>query len=135
VFGLGWPEILALVVIALLVFGPDKLPGAAQQAGRTLRQLRQMANNARSDLEANLGPEFKNFDPADLNPKAFVRKHLLDDIENDWDDNASTASTTTGEAPEELQMASTVSGPYVMDSPAREELSPGELPPYDPEAT
>ncbi|HEX8004928.1 MAG TPA: twin-arginine translocase TatA/TatE family subunit, partial [Trebonia sp.] len=34
-FGLGWPEIIALVVIALLVFGPEKLPQAASQAGRT----------------------------------------------------------------------------------------------------
>ncbi len=83
-FGLGWAEILALIVIALLVFGPDKLPGVASQAGRTLRQLRQMANNARTDLEANLGPEFKNFDPNDLNPRNFVRKHLLDDVEKDW---------------------------------------------------
>ncbi|MBO3750857.1 twin-arginine translocase subunit TatB [Streptosporangiaceae bacterium NEAU-GS5] len=136
-FGLGWGELLALVVLALLVFGPDKLPQAAQQAGRTLRQIRQMANNARTDLEANLGPEFKNFDPADLNPKAFVRKHLLDDVENDWNDNATTPSTAIGATSDEedLPMESTVSGPYAMTSPAREELAPGELPPYDPEAT
>ncbi|MCT9932600.1 sec-independent translocase [Planotetraspora sp. A-T 1434] len=114
-FGLGWPELLALVVIALLVFGPDKLPQAASQAGRTLRQLRQMANNAKADLQANLGPEFSNFDPADLNPKTFVRKHLLDDLENDWNAPA---------APE----------PYIQAA-AEPELSFGEIPPYDSEAT
>ncbi|GIH27303.1 hypothetical protein Aph01nite_56130 [Acrocarpospora phusangensis] len=115
-FGLGWPEIVALVVIALLVFGPEKLPQAASQAGRTLRQLRQMANNARSDLEANLGPEFKNFDPADLNPKTFVRKHLLEDVENDWKDEAAPP-------------------PPEPPVPAYAELSVGEIPPYDNEAT
>ncbi|MBO4275002.1 MULTISPECIES: sec-independent translocase [Microbispora] len=116
-FGLGWAEALALVVIALLVFGPDKLPQAAQQAGRTLRQLRQMANNAKSDLQANMGPEFANFDPADLNPKNFVRKHLLDDLEKDWNDSGHTDH-----------------GP---DSPTPElpELGVGEIPPYDNEAT
>ncbi|MCC5581629.1 MULTISPECIES: sec-independent translocase [Microtetraspora] len=118
-FGLGWPEILALVVIALLVFGPEKLPQAAQQAGRTLRQLRQMANNAKADLEANLGPEFKNFDPADLNPKTFVRKHLLDDVENDW--NAAPAAAAVPIA------AGAV-------SPGGD-LGFGEIPPYDTEAT
>lgn len=47
--------------------------------GRTLRQLREMANNAKSDLQEGLGPEFKDFDVADLNPKTFVRKHLFED--------------------------------------------------------
>lgn len=116
-FGLGWPEILALVVIALLVFGPEKLPQAASQAGRTLRQLRQMANNARADLETNLGPEFANFDPADLNPKNFVRKHLLDDVEKDWN-GVSTAGP--------------VVAPVAVPEP---DLGYGEIPPYDNEAT
>jgi sec-independent protein translocase protein TatB len=114
-FGLGWAEALALVVIALLVFGPEKLPQAASQAGRTLRQLRQMANSAKADLQANMGPEFANFDPADLNPKNFVRKHLLDDIEKDW-------NATPGVDPE----------PAVSPTP---ELAVGEIPPYDNEAT
>ncbi|GAA4208334.1 sec-independent translocase [Microbispora amethystogenes] len=117
-FGLGWAEALALVVIALLVFGPDKLPQAAQQAGRTLRQLRQMANNAKSDLQANMGPEFANFDPADLNPKNFVRKHLLDDLEKDWNDPGHTDH-----------------GPSDSPTPEVPELGVGEIPPYDNEAT
>ncbi|MEU6427516.1 sec-independent translocase [Microbispora sp. NPDC046973] len=114
-FGLGWGEALALVVIALLVFGPEKLPQAASQAGRTLRQLRQMANNAKADLQANMGPEFANFDPADLNPKNFVRKHLLDDLENDWNSTPETAAE-----------------PVASPTP---ELGVGEIPPYDNEAT
>ena len=113
-FGLGWAEALALVVIALLVFGPDKLPQAASQAGRTLRQLRQMANNAKTDLQANMGPEFANFDPADLNPKNFVRKHLLDDIEKDWNGTPTTDEPVGSPTPE---------------------LGVGEIPPYDNEAT
>ncbi|GAA3576902.1 hypothetical protein GCM10022419_067630 [Nonomuraea rosea] len=119
-FGLGWAEIGALVVIALLVFGPEKLPQAASQAGKTLRNLRRMANNARDDLRAGLGPEFSNFDPADLNPRTFVRKHLLDDVEEDWN-----------KKPDELETASTA--PYTPEPV--DELGYGELPPYDAEAT
>ncbi|GGL08501.1 hypothetical protein Sme01_12910 [Sphaerisporangium melleum] len=127
-FGLGWPEVLALVVIALLVFGPEKLPQAAAQAGRTLRQLRQMANNAKSDLQDNLGPEFANFDPTDLHPKNFVRKHLLQDIEDDWNRPAATDTTaTTSEYPDRYADS------YA--SPAGGELGYGEIPPYDAEAT
>ncbi|WP_308250871.1 sec-independent translocase [Nonomuraea rhizosphaerae] len=118
-FGLGWMEIGALVIIALLVFGPDKLPQAASQAGKTLRNLRRMANNARDDLRAGLGPEFKDFDPADLNPRNFVRKHLLEDDES-WN------NTTTPQ----LEPAAATYTPEPVD-----ELSYGELPPYDSEAT
>jgi sec-independent protein translocase protein TatB len=121
VFGLGWPEVLALVVIALLVFGPDKLPQAASQAGRMLRQVRQMANNAKSDLQDNLGPEFANFDPTDLHPKNFVRKHLLQDLEDDWERPAAERDTPVHT--ESYAVA------------AAGELAYGEIPPYDPEAT
>jgi sec-independent protein translocase protein TatB len=126
VFGLGWPELVALVVIALLVFGPDKLPQAAAQAGRTLRNLRRMATNARDDLQAGLGPEFANFDPADLNPKNFVRKHLLEDVERDWNGNLTTSTAVAD--PEPSYAAS-----YGPDMGA--ELGYGEIPPYDSEAT
>ncbi|WP_248963710.1 sec-independent translocase [Sphaerisporangium perillae] len=123
-FGLGWPEVLALVVIALLVFGPEKLPQAASQAGRMLRQVRQMANNAKSDLQDNLGPEFANFDPTDLHPKNFVRKHLLQDLEDDWNRPAADRTPSYDE-------------PYADSSTrtADDELGYGEIPPYDVEAT
>lgn len=115
-FNLGWFEIVALVVIALLVFGPDKLPQAAAQAGKTLRNLKRMASSAREDLRAGLGPEFADFDPTDLNPRNFVRKHLLE--EDGWQ----SAAPAAAQAYEPL--------------PALEpELRFGEIPPYDHEAT
>jgi len=120
VFGLGWPEIAALVVIALLVFGPDKLPQAASQAGKTIRNLRRMANNARDDLRSGLGPEFADFDPADLNPKNFVRKHLTADLE---DDLKGTSTATAEPAADHHAMS------------GGGELGYGEIPPYDSEAT
>ncbi|GAA3129549.1 hypothetical protein GCM10010466_20350 [Planomonospora alba] len=122
-FGLGWFEVAALVVIALLVFGPEKLPQAAAQAGRTLRNLRRMANNAKEDLRSGLGPEFADFDPADLNPKNFVRKHLTADLEEEWD-GAKSAAALTGPA---------VPSSYAAE--AADELGYGEIPPYDREAT
>jgi len=75
---LGWPEVALLVVIALFVFGPERLPKMAAEAGRMLRTLRQMADNARSDLQAELGPELGDLDLASLNPKTFIRKNLFD---------------------------------------------------------
>jgi sec-independent protein translocase protein TatB len=77
--GVGWAEIVVLLLIGLFVFGPDKLPKAARDAGRLLRQLRQMATGVRNDIRSELGPEFADFDIRTLHPRTFVRKHLLED--------------------------------------------------------
>jgi len=72
VFDLSIPKLLVLAVIALVVFGPNELPKIAAQAGRALRDLRQIADG--------LGPEFTGFGIEDLNPKRFVHKHLFGDL-------------------------------------------------------
>jgi sec-independent protein translocase protein TatB len=80
VFDLSPFKLLILAVIALVVFGPYELPKIAQQAGRALRELRRIAEGATADLKEGLGPEFQNFEFEDLNPRRFVQKHLIDDI-------------------------------------------------------
>jgi sec-independent protein translocase protein TatB len=54
---IGIWEFLVIGVLALLVFGPDRLPKAAADAGRLLRQLRQSATSARGDLVSAAGLE------------------------------------------------------------------------------
>ena len=80
---LGWPEMLTLIVVALLVFGPDKLPGVVRDAAQMLRTVRGMAKDARSQIKTELGPEFSDFDIDSLNPRSFVRKNLFEDDEED----------------------------------------------------
>jgi sec-independent protein translocase protein TatB len=81
--GMSPLEFLAIMVIALLVFGPDKLPKLAADAARLLRELRRMAQGARRDLQESLGPELGDLNLSDLNPATFVRKNLLDPIEDE----------------------------------------------------
>src|SRR6202034_2622535 len=78
-FDLSLTKLLVLAVIALVVFGPHELPKIASQAGKALRDLRRIAEGAKADLRDGLGPEFQDFDFDDLNPRTFVRKHLMDD--------------------------------------------------------
>lgn len=75
------PEFLLLLVLAVILFGPERLPDLARKAARLLRYLRTVAGSAQQQLSKELGPEFENLDFRDLNPKAFVQKHLLDDVE------------------------------------------------------
>jgi sec-independent protein translocase protein TatB len=80
-FDLSMWKLIALGLIAMVVFGPEKLPEIARDAGRMLRQLRGMAQNARSELQTELGDTLGEFDLSELNPKTFVRKHLFEDDE------------------------------------------------------
>jgi sec-independent protein translocase protein TatB len=84
VFGsLGWPEMLTLLVVALLIFGPDKLPSVAKDAAQMLRTVRNMAKDARSQIKTELGPEFSDFDLDSLNPRSFVQKNLFGDEDDE----------------------------------------------------
>lgn len=116
-FDLSIGKIAVLLLIGIVIFGPDQLPKVAAQAGRTLRELRRLAEGARQDLTEGLGPEFAEFDLSDLNPRTFVRKHLLDEFEAD---------------PVLTEQDQAASSPYASPGVT---LPPGESPPYDSEAT
>ncbi|WP_326598843.1 sec-independent translocase [Streptomyces sp. NBC_01803] len=77
-FDIGSLEFIALVVLAILVFGPEKLPKMIQDTAGFLRKVREFSDSAKRDIRSELGPEFKDFDFEDLNPRTFARKHLLD---------------------------------------------------------
>ena len=75
------PEFLLLLVLAVVLFGPEKLPELARKAARVVRYVRTMASSAQDQLSRELGPGFEDVNLRDLNPRAFVQKHLLDDVE------------------------------------------------------
>ena len=109
-FGVGLQELMVLAFIAVLVVGPERLPDLARQAGRILRQVRNLATNARDELRTELGPEFSDLELRDLDPRTIVRKHIIEAME------AEDAAET------ERQRAAN-------------RLREGAAPPYDPEAT
>ena len=94
---LGWLEIVTLIVVALLVFGPDKLPSVARDAAQMLKQLRRMAKDARSQIKTELGPEFSDFDLDSLNPRTFVRKNLFEGDDDDEDDRTARRNGSRSE--------------------------------------
>ncbi len=107
-FGIGVPEMLVIGMVAMMVFGPDKLPELARQFGGFVRTVKQMAENAKNDLGKELGEDFSNMSLKDLDPREVVRKNFLDDAVGD----------TTPATVRETRI-----------------LRPGEAPPYDPEST
>ncbi|MFI6377620.1 sec-independent translocase [Streptomyces sp. NPDC050546] len=97
---IGPLELVTLIVLAVLVFGPDKLPKVIQDVTRTIRKIREFSESAKHDIREELGPEFKDFEFEDLNPKAFIRKQLdnedlgLKEIRNGFDLKKEMAEVT-----------------------------------------
>ncbi len=112
-FGIGFGELVVIAFLAVLVFGPDRLPELAKQAGQMARKLRSFANNTRDELRSELGPEFADLELRDLDPRVIVRKHIT-------------------EALAEEEEADVAGGKQARD---RRLLEAGERPPYDLEAT
>ena len=99
-FDIGLGEILILAVLGLLVFGPERLPRAAADAARTLRNVRAMATNARKDLADSAGVDLSGAQDAlrdlqDLHPKRMVAGILDDDAS---DQTSKPASGKPGSA-------------------------------------
>ncbi|MFZ3568346.1 sec-independent translocase [Streptomyces sp. BH097] len=154
---IGPLEVVTIVVLAVLVFGPDKLPKVIQDVSRTIRKIREFSDSAKQDIRDELGPEFKDFEFEDLNPKTFIRKQLdsdelgLKEIRNGFDlkkemADVSDAARTVGEL--EDSGASSPSGggrvdmrkrPEAVDMQKRPEGSAKpaavEPPPFDADAT
>jgi sec-independent protein translocase protein TatB len=115
VFDIGTGELLALAVLALLVLGPEKLPQYAAEAARFIRQVRKMANEARTEVTRELGPELEGLDLRDLNPRSLVRKHLLDPLDDD-DDDEDTPPPRRQQAPRHRSDPASADAPYDPDT-------------------
>jgi sec-independent protein translocase protein TatB len=134
VFDLSLTKLLVLAVIALVVFGPKELPRIAQQAGRALRDLRRIAEGAKADLRDGLGPEFQDFDFEDLNPRRFVSKHLLADMEDPTQGLMDELRGTSGGAAMGANVMGSATAAAASNGP-QTTLLDGEDPPFDLEAT
>ena len=94
IFGIGYQEIAVIVVVALIVFGPQRLPEVAGQAARWIRDARKMLTELTGEFERNAGVnEFKSAIQGEI---AGVRKELEDagvSVKKDLNAAANTANS------------------------------------------
>ena len=99
IFGVGLPEVTVILVIALLIFGPKKLPELGKQLGKTLKSLKTASNEFQNEInqvmnESNEKPlnelsnieDSKNINDIDISSDKFNNDNVL---ENDKDNNES----------------------------------------------
>ena len=83
-FGIGLPELIFIAIIALIVLGPERLPGVLRQMAQYFRQIRALTQEVTSQFSEEL-KAFDDINPAkimnevtqpvkDLNPKNFAKE-------------------------------------------------------------
>ncbi|MFC4630481.1 twin-arginine translocase TatA/TatE family subunit [Promicromonospora alba] len=83
-FGINGWELVIILVVAMLVIGPERLPVYAEQLGSLVRRGRDLLQTAKARVDDELGPEFNDvdwskLDPRQYDPRKIVRDALLDD--------------------------------------------------------
>ena len=65
-FGIGLPELVIIIIVALLVVGPTKLPEVARSLGKALGEFRRMADDVKETIEQEMTiEEEKKEEPAE----------------------------------------------------------------------
>ena len=150
-------EMVVLVVLAVVIFGPDKLPKLVQDAMGIIRKIREFSDSAKEDIRKELGPEYQDFEFQDLNPKTFVRKQMqrhgdefglneIQELKNGFTRDATDAATAVksvrndplGKVAPEGTAASASAPSDSASSGVAGAAAPApsdERPPYDLEAT
>ncbi|MPY98788.1 MAG: Sec-independent protein translocase subunit TatB [Actinophytocola sp.] len=151
---IGMWEIIALLIAALFILGPERLPDAMAWVGRSIRKVREFATGARDQLREEMGPEFDEFRKPiedlrslrNFDPKRAVTQHLFDGDEDplglndDGTGRGSGAGGSGGGAGNGVGAGGVGSGGTARGAAAaggrvQEPLTPGEKPPVDPDAT
>lgn len=132
----GW-KLLVLLLLGIFIFGPDKLPKAIADGVRMLRNVRDMARNATSDLSRELGTDIQL---EDLNPKTLLRKHILSEederalrkpLESLYKDVQSDLKGLTAEIKDtasSLDVRKTLEGAATPAAPATTATTPATVP-------
>lgn len=131
-FNVSPVHIAILLLAALFILGPDRLPSAAAWLGRTIRRVRQYADDTRTHLRSELGDDYDKFrEPLQqlnslrsFDPRRAVTSYLFDDTEPPLSPIADGSTPRTNGNEQRKPQAS--------ETPR---LQPGEQPPFDTEAT
>ena len=150
--GINGTEMVILVVVALVVIGPKRLPEYAQKLRDFVRQMRRMAEGAKDSVQRDFGDDFKDvdwqkLDPRQYDPRRIVREALVEEDtairESKRRERSSNESAPTSGDGGEADSSAVASAAAKMreQSPIERFQAQAELrdrstgAPFDPEAT
>ena len=150
-FGINGTEMVILVVVALVVIGPKRLPEYAQKLRDFVRQMRRMAEGAKDSVRHDFGDDFKDvdwqkLDPRQYDPRRIVREALVEEDaairESKRQERSSQESTSAESSSADVStQTDTEAAPTREQSPIERFQAQVDLrdrsaaAPFDPEAT
>jgi len=93
---IGWGEVIIIAVVALFIFGPERLPHVVKDAADGLKKARRALTGVREQVNESLGDDLAQLRDLDLrqyHPKTFIRNQLFADDDEPPVRTGSTAST------------------------------------------
>lgn len=136
-FGINGPEFFLLLIIGILVIGPQRLPEYTQKLANLVKEVRRMASGAREQIKEEVGidiedVDWKKYDPRQYDPRRIIKEALLDD-----DTKPVTAGAPAAVAAVSGAAVAAAGAPAVSSRPERvvQTLAPGAPAPFDTEAT
>ena len=83
IFGVGLPEVTVILILALLIFGPKKLPELGKQLGKTLKSLKKASNEFQNEIDQVMNKEEEKEDipktiESNLNNKISLKNQELE---------------------------------------------------------
>lgn len=150
-FGINGTEMVILIVVALVVIGPKRLPEYAQKLRDFVRQMRRMAEGAKDSVRRDFGDDFKDvdwqkLDPRQYDPRRIVREALVEEDaairESKRQERSSQESTSAESSSADVStQTDTEAAPTREQSPIERFQAQVDLrdrsaaAPFDPEAT
>ena len=134
-FGINGPEFIILLIIGVLVIGPQRLPEYTQKLANLVKEVRRMASGAREQIKEEVGididdVDWKKYDPRQYDPRRIIREALLDD-----DDTKPVSPGAPAAVAAVSGAAAVAEAAPKRPERAVERLAPGEPAPFDTEAT
>ncbi|GAB3596938.1 hypothetical protein GCM10027446_24450 [Angustibacter peucedani] len=102
-FSINGGEFLVLIVVALVVLGPERLPHYAQQLGKFVREARSFAVKAREQVREEMGEEFDDVDWQALDPRRYDPRRIVRDALFDGDDDPFGISDSAPNVPKNMR--------------------------------
>ena len=98
----GW-EFVVLIVLAIIILGPQQLPEYAAKLARLVVRVRRMANDAKVQLKEQMGPEYddldwRQYDPRQYDPRRIVKQALMEPLEDAFTIDAAPAGSAASRA-------------------------------------
>ena len=78
IFGVGLPEVTVILILALLIFGPKKLPELGKQLGKTLKSLKKASNEFQNQIDQVMNEEDESNKSIESNQTNEINQEKID---------------------------------------------------------